>query len=287
MAYDSGRGVTVLFGGSAGSGETWEWNGTAWTQRLVSGPAPEYFHAMAYDSARGVTVLYGGILSGGSQTWEWNGTAWTQRSVAGPGNRSGHTMAYDAARHVTVLFGGDSAGGVNSQTWEWDGTAWTQRVVGAHPSSRYLQAMACDADRGVTVLFGGATGGGSAGFMSDTWEWNGAGAGAWTQRLVGGPSARESHAMAYDSGRGVTVLFGGLTADLNANGETWELGVSCYANCDGSTTVPVLNVNDFVCFQAEFAAGDPRANCDGSTAPPVLNVSDFVCFQGAFAAGCG
>jgi hypothetical protein len=61
---------------------------------------------------------------------------------------------------------------------------------------------------------------------------------------------------------------------------------TCYANCDGSTTPPVLNVNDFVCFQSRFAAGDSYANCDGSTAPPVLNVNDFVCFQTRFAAGC-
>jgi hypothetical protein len=60
----------------------------------------------------------------------------------------------------------------------------------------------------------------------------------------------------------------------------------CYANCDGSTTIPFLNVNDFVCFQGEFAAGNSAANCDGSTSPPVLNISDFVCFQGLFAAGC-
>jgi hypothetical protein len=60
----------------------------------------------------------------------------------------------------------------------------------------------------------------------------------------------------------------------------------CYANCDASTTPPILNVNDFVCFQQHFAAGDPYANCDGSTTPPVLNIADFVCFQGKFAAGC-
>jgi len=60
----------------------------------------------------------------------------------------------------------------------------------------------------------------------------------------------------------------------------------CYANCDQSTTPPTLNINDFVCFQALFAAGDTNANCDGSTTPPILNVNDFVCFQAAFAAGC-
>ncbi|MBL9031364.1 MAG: CotH kinase family protein [Phycisphaerae bacterium] len=61
----------------------------------------------------------------------------------------------------------------------------------------------------------------------------------------------------------------------------------CYANCDGSTTAPVLNVNDFICFQNKFAAGDSSANCDGSTTAPVLNVNDFTCFLNAFAAGCG
>jgi hypothetical protein len=63
-------------------------------------------------------------------------------------------------------------------------------------------------------------------------------------------------------------------------------GGGCYANCDGSTQIPFLNVNDFVCFQQQFAAGNSVANCDGSTAVPVLNVDDFVCFQQAFAAGC-
>jgi hypothetical protein len=63
-------------------------------------------------------------------------------------------------------------------------------------------------------------------------------------------------------------------------------GVGCYPNCDHSTSVPFLNVNDFICFQAKFAAGDSYANCDGSTAPPVLNVNDFICFQSKFAAGC-
>jgi hypothetical protein len=63
-------------------------------------------------------------------------------------------------------------------------------------------------------------------------------------------------------------------------------GVPCYANCDGSTTAPALNVNDFVCFQTKYAAGDTYANCDGSTTVPVLNVSDFICFQTAYSAGC-
>jgi agmatine deiminase len=61
---------------------------------------------------------------------------------------------------------------------------------------------------------------------------------------------------------------------------------SCYANCDGSTTPPTVNVGDFSCFLNRFAAGDTLANCDGSTVPPVLNISDFSCFLNVFAAGC-
>ncbi|MBL9031242.1 MAG: hypothetical protein JNM80_05995 [Phycisphaerae bacterium] len=78
---------------------------------------------------------------------------------------------------------------------------------------------------------------------------------------------------------------------------TWWMGVdfaptcgatgpTCYPNCDLSTIVPFLNVNDFTCFLNKFAANDTYANCDGSTTPPVLNVNDFTCFLNKFAAGC-
>jgi hypothetical protein len=60
----------------------------------------------------------------------------------------------------------------------------------------------------------------------------------------------------------------------------------CYANCDGSTAAPVLNVADFTCFLQRFAAGESYANCDASTQAPALNVADFSCFLQRFAAGC-
>ena len=60
----------------------------------------------------------------------------------------------------------------------------------------------------------------------------------------------------------------------------------CYANCDGSSVAPILNVNDFQCFLNAFAAGSPYANCDESTYPPVLNVNDFQCFINRYAVGC-
>jgi hypothetical protein len=88
------------------------------------------------------------------------------------------------------------------------------------------------------------------------------------------------------------------TSQLNYHIAQFELTSSsptCYANCDGSTVEPVLNVEDFTCFVSEFAQGlalapaqqvAHYANCDGSSTDPVLNVEDFICFVGEFADGC-
>jgi hypothetical protein len=73
-----------------------------------------------------------------------------------------------------------------------------------------------------------------------------------------------------------------------------QMGLCYNPNCDGSTIAPVLNVNDFSCFQAAFAAAQQLpadqqitsyANCDGSTLSPVLTVNDLLCFSAAFASG--
>jgi hypothetical protein len=240
---------------------------------------------MAYDAAHGVTVLFGGSnhTSYNGETWVWNGTIWTQRAVSGPSPRSSHAMAFDAARGVTVLFGGDTDIGIaNGETWEWNGNTWTQRAVSG-PAPRDGHAMSYDSARGLTVLFGGHYLDTIDHYFADTWEWNGT---AWTQRAANGPSARYGQAMAFDMAGGVAVLFGGYTNFSIPNSDTWLLHTSCYPNCDGSTTAPVLNILDFSCFLNRFASGSPYANCDHSTTPPVLNVLDFTCFLNQFAAGC-
>lgn len=82
LAYDSHGQVTVLFGGQTSSsfgvgvlGDTWEWNGSDWRQRDVSGPAPRSFCKMVYDESRRRMVLFGG--HNGTQflndTWELAG----------------------------------------------------------------------------------------------------------------------------------------------------------------------------------------------------------------------
>ena len=94
----------------------------------------------------------------------------------------------------------------------------------------------------------------------------------------------------------IRLFVGGATAGNVAAYDNVKIGpgltqcpphaTSCYANCDNSSTPPILNVNDFVCFQQQFAASSSYANCDNSTVLPVLNVNDYVCFQQQFAGGC-
>lgn len=235
MAYDSLRGVTVLFGGYGTDylDDTWEWNGTNWTQRFpaLSPPARDY-HAMTYDSVRGVTVLFGGgasVFSNGmfsfvkfQDIWEWNGASWTQIfPTASPTPRRLHAMAYDRTRNLTVLFGGEvGVATPTNDTWEWNGVSWMQRNSGTSPPARTSHAMAFDITRGFTVVYGGYGGVN----LGDTWEWDGTN---WTQaNSATAPSARTGHAMAYDAAQRVAVLFGGRSGNGSYIylGDTWRYG---------------------------------------------------------------
>jgi hypothetical protein len=104
-----------------------------------------------------------------------------------------------------------------------------------------------------------------------------------------GATGLDGWALQYISGisaDGSFLVGGGLDPAGFREGWRAHIPAFCYANCDGSSAAPVLNINDFTCFLNRFAAADPYANCDDSTAPPALNVLDFLCFLNKFAAGC-
>lgn len=142
--------------------------------------------------------------------------AWTNRG--GIPGRTNHAMAYDAARGVVVVFGGMPAGGaLLDDTWEWDGVTWTRRFPLHAPPPRHGGAMAFDAQRQTCVLVGGY---GTSGPLGDTWAWDGF---DWSLLAAVGPDPRGLHAVAYDSGRGRLVLFGGDRGGGQANlADTWE-----------------------------------------------------------------
>lgn len=59
--------------------------------------------------------------------------------------------------------------------------------------------------------------------LGDTWLWNGA---TWRRTTGASPPARYAHAMAFDSRRGVVVMYGGatMTADRVEVGEHAGVG---------------------------------------------------------------
>src|SRR5437899_1304880 len=117
MAFDSVRQSVVLFGcavegGQTSLGDTWEWNGSVWTQVASFGATPCSGAAAA---CKGDAVgLFGGIefLAADPQvrlfatTWEWDGKHWALRQDIGPPARWAHAIAFDSQRNHMVLFGG-------------------------------------------------------------------------------------------------------------------------------------------------------------------------------------
>jgi hypothetical protein len=65
------------------------------------------------------------------------------------------------------------------------------------------------------LLYGGN---GAADYLGDTWSWNGS---RWIKHIPSNdPSLRGTHAMVYNSARGVIVLFGGLNGTMSD--DMWE-----------------------------------------------------------------
>lgn len=174
MAYDIVRGVSVLYGGWSGSGftnDTWEWDGTTWTQiTTVNLPTGRDRFGFCYDLQNTRCLLFGGITGAGEsdETWTYDGTDWTLLNpVVRPPARQKTRLAYDAQRGVAVLQGGQAAGQQRNDSWEFDGSNW--RIVPSTPTpARGENGFAFDIGRGVAVTFGGY---GTNGTNTDTWEY--------------------------------------------------------------------------------------------------------------------
>lgn len=139
MAFDAARKRVVLYGGvdsypsssSVYFGDTWEWDGQAWTRvSPASRPGLRRGHAMAYDEQRQRVVFFGGVEIGNTDhrtTWEFDGVDWRQVASSGPSARFGGAMAYDSTRKRVQLFAGRLWAAYElNDLWEWDGQVWSQ-----------------------------------------------------------------------------------------------------------------------------------------------------------------
>ncbi len=238
--YDSTRKVVFVYGGfwnAVGAyGDSWAWDGSAWTQVATTGPSPRSAHSMAFDSTRGVVVLFGGNAGGAlADTWEWDGTSWTQVfPAASPAGRFNHAMAFDPDRGVIVLTGGFSTVRYND-TWEYDGVTWVQRT-GTTYGGRNGHGMAYDESRNTMVIFGGFNGT----RLSDTREYN-ATTGNWSTSPATGPVGRQYSPLAYDSDQGFIMLHGGQSGsgslETHREWDTWAYNGTAWTQV-GTDQVP-------------------------------------------------
>ncbi len=326
MVYDKDRNVCVLYGTGTGGNnptplaETWEFNGNSWT-RFVGAPNPgiRISTSMVYDPVNHRTILFGGGTdlsqnANHSDTWSWNGNSWTLVATTGPSARYRAGFEYDASKDKIVLFGGNSGGALSHEVWELNGATWAGPTIAPFGAGAHF----CVYDDAAShiISFGGLNANASA-FDADMWVYSGSQISRQPSDIVAF-LGQPSHVSVEVSGPADSYRWyadgapfywsTGPTLDVPS---WWNIpGVhqvrcivtfpcgdqasrtatitlqACYPNCDASTVVPILNVNDFICFLNKFAASDTYANCDDSTTPPVLNVLDFTCFLNKFAAGC-
>ena len=136
-----------------------------------------------------------------------------------PTARYGASLVYDAARDRLVLVGGTTGTAGIVETWENNGTQWLLRgnigPTGVPGSGASMEAV-YDSQRQRVV----AVRGDSPSNSTTTWEWDGT---TWMQRFPAvSPPGRFDFALAYDSVRGRTVLFGGSSGLLGLMSDTWE-----------------------------------------------------------------
>ena len=228
--HEAGRMVLMTAGSTPLDGgqrfqfynDIWAWSDSGWTLLGESGDRISGI-GLAYDQRQQRVVSFGGYIGRGSigdlralsgNQWEPLGRL-SEMAVAEPG------FAYDAGRNRFVLFGGSvGRGQAAGDTWEFDGTTWEKRDL-AGPPARQAHAMVHDSKRGRTVVFGGmgsAEPGRPGPSLGDTWEYDGS---RWIRMEASGPSPRQSAGVAFDSKRGVVILFGG-SGEAGFLGDTWS-----------------------------------------------------------------
>jgi hypothetical protein len=229
MAYDAERHTVVLFGGLAGQatlGDTWTWNGSAWSHRLglTANPPARQGGAMAFDDINRQVVLFGGLGASGqlNDTWVWDGSGWQARHPGhSPSPRDGASMAFDQAIRAIVLYGGVNHGTASpspiNDTWAWNGDDWGALQPTASPAGGARARLAILSGANLIARFGDCL----ESHDNALYTFDGH---TWSQRVPSGswPPALCLPSLAGDTGRSQLLLFGGNPGTgATATAETW------------------------------------------------------------------
>lgn len=244
------------------AGQTWEWDGTTWSQLSPStSPPVDHQMEMSFDPISRQVMLV--VIGNTTQTWLWNGSDWHLASAT-PNMRG--TLALDRHRGMLRMLGQElvwdgsnwvtadavPAAGARYMTEdpirrvlvvhaqpkvdEYDGRRWIEILNPARPSQ--FSPLAYDITSLRTVLFDGTY----------HWSWDGA---LWNwQSVTHRPARRLQHAFVTHLPSGGAILFGGRTHAGSALSDTWHFASGVWTELTNTLT-----------------AAPPAGPCVGSNGP--------------------
>lgn len=207
IAYDVGRGVIVIAGGTTMSGDladVWEFDGIDWRQ-AASLPAVARGVGLTYSPLHGGLVAAFGVGRTGSlsSTVVYTGSAWISTGQAGP-SPGLTSLTFDEQRRRLVAI-------TNlADVFENDGTAWSGRTF-ERPDASVALAVYDDVRKATVVLPGS-----NAASFRGTALWDG---GSW--RLLSG-SRSAAVSMAWASFLGKTVAVDAQGNTFVFDGTVWS-----------------------------------------------------------------
>lgn len=166
MAFDPVRNKVVMFGGWRNSqqgnnvlSDTWEYDGTNWTQiQTLTSPPPNAGARMVYFPPLNKMLLI--ARSPGNsydETWAYDGQDWALLNTSIKiSNRYDFHLAFDPSLGQVILFGGLGPGlTALNDTWIFDGNDWTEVFPNDTPPPTWDAAMHYFGPQNSIILFGG------------------------------------------------------------------------------------------------------------------------------------
>ncbi len=222
LTYDPIRDRVILFGGTQSVSndgktatanslaDTWEFDGTNWTQRSTSGPALAK-PILQYDPARNQVIMMGLDPNSATLMYTYDPASGSWNKItptAVPPCVNEAAMTFQTQSSTILLTGGVcSTSSVTDETWEWDGTTWTKvDTTGTDPDRVFGQALAYDQSRNLAMVYGGTVAFASP--RSATWLF---GSNLWIQYTDSTtPSPRSLFVLTADPVNNMLWLLGGL-----------------------------------------------------------------------------
>jgi len=293
LAFSFARGRSILFGGQPPSsttalGDTWEWDGSNWTQLApANAPPARYAFGMTSDMGRDRVLVFGGFDGANdlADAWAFDGVDWAPLpATQSPPPLTNTALAIDLPRGVLVQFGGltFSVGQTPTNgTWLHDGTDWRRDARPTAITARRAFALSYDWPRDRFVLFGGFRNG----YLDETWEYDLTGVAQWTVFGPGCPGSQgvpqlraagpQRAILGTSFGLAVTGVTGGALLALgfsntNWNGNALPLSLSGFGmpGCE-------LNVSPDVMLFAPGSGGVAQVALSIPATPGLVGVTFF------------